>query len=222
MGYILKFKGCVAAFFLLLGCSSFAVLEPLKEDPVQVRFNFNFIAKGNVKLPANFGDTLKKVNVLLDQLFSSQEFKDSLSAHSFNDSTYSKVKNACFVRDINANTHRIDGRNVYDNLTADKVINLDLLVQETLKKTSTQGFSNACSYKITSNDYWMGENQPLAYRYVRHIAHEFTHIRGYRHDTRVEKEYKWGRSPNEDPAYGVGKIAGNILQRWSKSGIAKI
>jgi hypothetical protein len=148
-----------------------------------------------VVLPKHFDDTLKKVNLLLNRIYSSREFKDSLYAHSFNDSTFSKVKSACFAKEINENTHRIEGSNVYNNLTAEKVIKLDLVVQETLNKTKTQGFSNACVYKITSNDYWMGEDQPLAYRYVRHIAHEFTHIRGYRHDNKVAKEYKWGRDP---------------------------
>ncbi len=144
-------------------------------DVAKVHFKLNFSTKGNVKLPEHFNDTLEKVNKLLDMLYSSKEFKDSLYAHSFNDSTFSRVKKPCFKVEINENTHRIDGSNVYGNLIEDPEINLELLVQETLEKTKTQGFSSACKYKITSNDYWMSGGQPLAFRYVRHIAHEFTH-----------------------------------------------
>jgi hypothetical protein len=223
-------KGALLAFiFLLSGSTIFSAASTecaagglVFMDSAQVQFELNLITKGKVVLPKHFDDTLKKVNLLLNRIYSSREFKDSLYAHSFNDSTFSKVKSACFAKEINENTHRIEGSNVYINLTAEKVIKLDLVVQETLNKTKTQGFSNACVYKITSNDYWMGEDQPLAYRYVRHIAHEFTHIRGYRHDNKVAKAYKWGRDPNEDPAYGVGRIVGNILERWMKAGMLEI
>gem|GEM_PF-1253604 len=208
---------------MIISCS-FNSIENSEPVPAgfHVRFKFNLTTSGNVKLPAHFSDTLARVNYLLNKIYSSQEFKDSLYAHTFNDSSYSKVKNPCFKKLINNETQRIDGSVVYDNLVADTLINLDLLVQETLKKTGTQGFSNACKYKITSNDYWMGGDQALTYRYVRHIAHEFTHIRGYRHDNRVEKPYKWGKKPTEDPAYGVGLIVGHILERWSKEGIENI
>jgi len=214
----------VLGIFILLLCitSLFNARAVKTASDIEVHFKFNLETKGSVKLPENFQDTLAKVNMLLDMVFSSKEFKDSLYTHSFNDSTFSKMKKPCFKKEINEETHRIDGSNVYENLTSDKNINLDLVIQETLKKTTTQGFSNACRFKITSNDYWMGSDQPLAFRYCRHIAHEFTHIRGYRHDNNVDKPYKWGRSANEDPAYGVGKIVGNILTRWSRAGLIKL
>ncbi|TZF84853.1 hypothetical protein FW774_07705 [Pedobacter sp. BS3] len=187
-----------------------------------VEFTFTLSTKGDVSLPEHFSDTLTKVTGFLNKVYSSQEFKDSLYSHTYNDSAYSATRSTCFKREINEQLHRIDGRVVYENLLASAKINLNLLIQQTEGSTSTQGFSSACVYKITSNDYWIYANQPLAYRYARHIAHEFTHIRGYRHDSNVAQVYKWGHSPEEDPAYGVGNIVGNILERWNKMGLIKI
>ncbi|TZF84854.1 hypothetical protein FW774_07710 [Pedobacter sp. BS3] len=191
-------------------------------DSLHIRFEFKTSIDKQAILPKNFTDTLAKINILLNKVFSSAEFKDSLYSHTFNDSSYSKSKANCFIRVINEQTHRVDGSAVYGNLTADSVINIELAIRRTEGKTRTQGFSNACIYKITSNDFWMKPDQLLAFRYVRHIAHEFTHIRGYRHDNKVATAYKWGRNPGEDPAYGVGRIVGNILERWNKAGIIKL
>lgn len=179
----------------------------------------SFVLDRDAKVVPHFADTLKKAQDLLNKVFSSSEFKEIMYQQSYNDSAYSKTKKDCFNRIYDAQTGRISGKAVYDNLLMERQVSLLITIRNNGLKKGTMGLSNACVNRITTYDYWLVEQDKLAQRLARHIAHEFTHIRGYRHDSRVSKEFKWGRKLNEDPAYGVGSIVGDILNRWAKNGI---
>ncbi len=181
--------------------------NPTKE----VSFNLSYTVDQGATVPTHFADTLKKAQQLLNQVFSSVEFKERLSKQSYSDSAYSKSKKACFNTIYDPKTGRIPGVAVYDNLLVDQKIDLVITIKNNGNKKGTMGSSNACIYKITTYDYWLTEKVGLSMRLARHIAHEFTHIRGFRHDNKVPKPYKWGHKTSEDPAYGVGEIVGRIL-----------
>lgn len=181
-----------------------------------IHFKISFTVDEKATVPSQFADTLEKAQQLLSRVFSSSEFKEAMYQQSYNDSAYSKSKKKCFDVVFDQSTGRIPGKAVYDNLIADSNINLLVNIKNNGTKKGTMGSSNACNYTITTYDYWLVEKGELAQRLARHIAHEFTHIRGYRHDNKVEKTYKWGHQPKEDPAYGVGNIVGEILKDWSK------
>ncbi|WP_199120961.1 hypothetical protein [Pedobacter sp. ASV28] len=185
----------------------------------EVRFDIKFKVENGAKVPDHFADTLKKAQELLNKVFYSKEFKEELYKQSYNDSAYSKSKKGCFETVYDSKNGRIAGKAVYDNLIANKNINLLITIKNNGDKKGTMGSSNACIDKITTYDYWLVEKEGLSQRLARHIAHEFTHIRGYRHDNKVDKAYKWGKKTNEDPAYGVGSIVGDILSAWSKKGL---
>ncbi|MNR29899.1 hypothetical protein D3C85_1473160 [compost metagenome] len=116
-------------------------------------------------------------------------------------------------------TGRISGKAVYDNLMQNAEVKLLITIKNNGDNKSVMGSSSACSKKITTYDFWLVEGGALAHRLARHIAHEFTHSRGYRHDTKVAKEHKWGLNSKEDPALGVGSVVGEILTRWTKFGL---
>jgi hypothetical protein len=185
----------------------------------EFKLTASFVLNKDASVPANFADTLKKAQELLSKVFSSDEFKDIMYKQSYNDSSYSKTKSGCFDKVYDTKSGRVSGKAVYDNLMMDGNVSLLITIKNNGTKKGTMGSSNACINKITTYDYWLVEKPGLAQRLARHIAHEFTHIRGYRHDNRVPKEYKWGRKLNEDPAYGVGSIVGEILTRWTKQGL---
>ena len=205
----------VAFFFFHFGG------DETKRSGQKIAINVSYTVEKNATVPEHFADTLKKAQELLSQVFSSLEFKDELYKQSYSDSAYSKSKKACFNVAYDPNTGRINGKAVYDNLLANATVELVINVKNNGDKEGTMGSSNACSNKITTYDYWLTEKEGMSIRLARHIAHEFTHIRGYRHDTKVAKQFKWGKKTTEDPAYGVGSIVGEILAKWSKAGLIK-
>ena len=176
-----------------------------------ISFRLSYVVEKSASVPIHFSDTLKRAEELLKKVFSSDEFKQEMFKQSYNDSAYSKSKKACFDLVYDAKSGRIPGEAVYNNLLASDKVDLAITIKNNGDKRRTMGSSSACVYKITTFDYWLSEKQGMSIRLARHIAHEYTHIRGYRHDNNVPKAYKWGRKLNEDPAYGVGSIVGNIL-----------
>lgn len=184
--------------------------------PVSIKFKIE--TSSDATLPEGFADTLRKVEDILSKIFSSQDFKDALYKRSFSDSSFSKSKKGCFELAYEDNG-RVSGKGVYENITRNKNISIEWSIKKYTKgpKTSTMGFSNACVDKITSYDYWIKNDQYLSLRMVRHLAHEFTHVCGYRHDGKVPKAYKWDKK--DDPAYGVGGIVGDIMLNWAKKGL---
>jgi len=179
----------------------------------------SYTVEEGAKVPNGFADTVKKAQELLAKVFRSKEFKEALFKQSYNDSAYSKSKKACFLTVYDEKIGRISGGAVYQNLLQEKEVKLLINIRNNGDKKGTMGASYACSYQFTTYDYWLQEKGELARRLARHIAHEFTHIRGYRHDNKVPKEFKWGRNVKEDPAYGVGNIVGEILTEWGKKSL---
>ena len=184
-----------------------------------ISFRVSYTVDKNATVPEHFADTLKRAQELLSRVFSSSEFKDEMLKQQYNDSAYSKSKKACFATVYDHKTGHIPGQAVYDNLLANPTVDLAITIKNNGDKKGTMGSSNACVNKITTYDYWLREKDGLALRLARHIAHEFTHIRGYRHDNKVPEAYKWGRKLTEDPAYGVGSIVGDILTKWDRAGL---
>lgn len=194
---------------------------PRHTDQGVTDFNLkvSFTLAKDASVPMHFADTLEKAQKLLNLVFSSREFKEMMFKQSYHDSAYSKSKKACFETIYDVKTGRISGESVYHNLLADKSVALLINIKNNGDKKTTMGSSNACSNNITTYDYWLVEGGALAQRLARHIAHEFTHVRGYRHDSKVAKAYKWGHDVKEDPAYSVGSIVGEILTKWAKKGL---
>ena len=188
-------------------------------DVAEFNLNVSYTVEDGAKVPTGFADTVKKAQVLLAKVFRSKEFKEALFKQSYNDSAYSKTKKACFLTIYDEKTGRISGEAVYQNLLKEKDVKLLINVKNNGDKKGTMGASFACNHQFTTYDYWLQEKGELARRLARHIAHEFTHIRGYRHDNKVPKEFKWGREVKEDPAYGIGSIVGEILTAWSKKSL---
>ncbi|WP_461789787.1 hypothetical protein [Pedobacter sp.] len=211
-----KLTWLLLVIMVLIAINIFAIRP---KNVANIRFKISFTVDEKATVPSQFADTLKKAEQLLSKVFSSSEFKEAMYKQNYNDSAYSKSKKKCFDIVFDQSTGRIPGKAVYDNLLADNEINLVINIKNNGDKKGTMGSSNACNYSITTYDYWLVEKGELAQRLARHIAHEFTHVRGYRHDNKVEKAYKWGHKPEEDPAYGVGSVVGEILRDWSKKGI---
>ncbi len=185
----------------------------------EISFRVSYTVDKNATVPEHFADTLKRAQELLGKVFSSSDFKLEMLKQQYNDSAYSKSKKACFQTVYDPKTGHIPGQAVYDNLLANSTVDLAITIKNNGDKRGTMGSSNACVNKITTYDYWLTEKEGLSIRLARHIAHEFTHIRGYRHDNKVPKAYQWGRKLTEDPAYGVGSIVGDILTKWDKAGL---
>lgn len=184
-----------------------------------ITFNIKLTVSPDATLPKGFADSLSKTQDILARIFSSQEFKDSLCKRSFADSSFFKPsKKNCFER-IYSENGKVSGKGVYENLTNSNNIAFEWHIKKYTKglKPTSLGFATACVYKITTHDYWLTEGQYLTLRLVKHLAHEFTHIRGYRHDMNVDKPFKWKRS--EDPAYVVQRIVADIMLNWEKEGL---
>ena len=182
-----------------------------------VNFSVKLQVSPEVVLPEGFTDSLEKARLILTKILSSEDFKQALTKRSFADSSFSKSKKGCFelIYDDNG---RVSGEGVYENVTRNANAGIEWVIKTYAKgKTSTMGFSSACVNRITSYDYWIKNGQYLSLRIVRHLAHEYTHVCGYRHSGRVAKAYKWKKE--DDPAYGVGGIVGEIMLDWIKKGI---
>lgn len=205
----------------LLAANIFAVPSSngLKKQTAEFSLDVSYTVNEDATVPQSFADTLKKAQQLLEKVFRSKEFRAAMFKQSYHDSAYSKSKMACFPMVYDPKTGRISGASVYQNLLKEKEVKLFINIKNNGPKRTTMGASYACNYKFTTYDFWLQEKGELARRLARHIAHEFTHIKGYRHDNKVSARFKWGRDVKEDPAYGVGNIVGEILTEWSKKSI---
>lgn len=213
-----------ALIFTLLGLFTLSFKQK-EEKPVdkikiakQVKFSVKVNAADNVILPEGFADTLKKAEDILSKILSSEDFKQALAKRSFADSAFSKTKKTCFER-IYDEDGRVSGKGVYENVTRNPNIEIEWVIKKYKdgEKTSVMGFATFCVNKITSHDYWIKNGQHLSLRFVRHLAHEYTHVCGYKHDKLLPKEHKFKKG--DDPAMGVGGIVGDIMLDWSKKGL---
>lgn len=183
-----------------------------------ITFKINPNVADDVILPEGFADTLKKAEMILSKIFSSEDFKQALEKRSFADSAFSKTKKTCFERIYDENG-RVSGKGVYENLTRNPNVEIEWVIKRYKdgEKTSVMGFSTFCVNKITSYNYWIKNGQYLSLRFVRHLAHEYTHVCGYKHDKLLPKEHKFKKG--DDPAMGVGGIVGDIMLDWTKRGL---
>ncbi|RYF25500.1 MAG: hypothetical protein EOO42_03640 [Flavobacteriales bacterium] len=184
----------------------------------EVKFSVKVNVADNVILPVGFADTLKKAEEILSLILSSEDFKKELSKRSFADSAFTRTNKSCFER-IYDEDGRVSGKGVYENITRNPNIQVEWVIKKYKngEKTSVMGFSSFCVNKITSHDYWIQNGQHLSLRFVRHLAHEYTHVCGYKHDKLLPKEHKFKKG--DDPAMGVGGIIGDIMLDWTKKGI---
>ncbi|WP_293299369.1 hypothetical protein [Pedobacter sp. UBA4863] len=184
----------------------------------EVKITFMVNVAENVVLPEGFADTLKKAADILTKILSSEDFKEALTKRSFADSAFSKTKKTCFERIYDENG-RVSGLGVYENITRNPNIQIEWVIKKYKdgEKTSVMGFATFCVNKITSHDYWIKNGQYLSLRFVRHLAHEYTHVCGYKHDKLLPKEHKFKKG--DDPASGVGGIVGDIMLDWTKRGL---
>lgn len=223
----------LAIFFALASCKKnkesadpkdelpkYANIETVKD----VKLSLSYTATSDATLPLTFADTVKKTQELLNKVFASKDFRDELYRRNFHDSAYTKSTSTCFNRVYGSTVtgRSIAGQSVYDNLLPNTTLNIAVSIRKNGDNTTTLGSASACGSRITTNDYWLKLSEKrLAQRLARHWAHEYTHIRGYRHDSNVPSGYKWGSDVNKDPAYGVGDVVGVVLDKWTAAGIIK-
>ncbi|RZK01556.1 MAG: hypothetical protein EOO43_24345 [Flavobacterium sp.] len=118
---------------------------------------------------------------------------------------------------VNSTTNRIDGTTVHDDLLKYKDVSLNLTVRDRGEPTTVMGSSSFCNFSISSNDYWLKEDDmsmTLAEEYAIHLGHEFCHILGYYHNTHPDTK-------TEDVSYGIGTLIANVLWDWSLKEIKK-
>lgn len=194
------------------------------ETVKDIKLTISFTVSTDATVPTTFADTVKRAQDLLAMVFSSKEFRDELFKRNFHDSAYTKSTSTCFNR-VYGGTERgrsIAGKSVYDNLLPNSTLSIAVIIKDNGTNTTTLGSASACGSRITTNDYWLKLSEKrLAQRLARHWAHEYTHIRGYRHDDKVTPGFEWGSDVNKDPAYGVGDVVGIVLDKWTKNGIIK-
>lgn len=218
----LKLSSALTLVVLGLFMLSFVKRKEATDDKIkiakEVKLTFKVNVADNVILPEGFADTLKKAEAILSKILSSEDFKEALSKRSFADSAFSKSKKDCFER-IYDEDGRVSGKGVYENITRNRNVEIEWVIRKYKdgEKTSVMGFASFCINKITSNDYWIKNGQYLSLRFVRHLAHEYTHVCGYKHDKLLPKEHKFKKG--DDPAMGVGGIVGDIMLDWSKKGL---
>jgi len=187
------------------------------EKVKDINLTINYTVVAGAVLPPTFADTVKKAQDLLTKVFSSKDFRDELYKRNFHDSAYSKSTSNCFSKVYGGTVagRSIGGKAVYDNLLPNSVFSIGISIRNNGDNTTTLGSASACGSRITTNDYWLKiTEKKLAFRLARHWAHEYTHIRGYRHDTNVPDAFQWGSDVNKDPAYGVGDVVGDVLDKW--------
>jgi hypothetical protein len=199
--------------------------EATKVETVKdIKLTVTYTVTADATLPLTFADTVKKTQDLLAMVFSSKDFRDELYKRNFHDSAYSKSTSTCFNRVYGGiiKGRSIGGKAVYDNLLPNATFSIAINIRDNGDNTTTLGSASACGSRITTNDYWLKLSEKrLAQRLARHWAHEYTHIRGYRHDSNVATGYEWGSDVNRDPAYGVGDVVGVVLDKWTAAGIIK-
>lgn len=161
----------------------------------------------------DFRDTALSALGILSQVFSSSEFRDSVSKYSFPCTNGRRTpctaspQLAAAKCDVLSNT--VLGSTVYGDLLADSIRQISLHIRTHAESTtSTFGYAYGCGYNIYTYDWWLNDNRslPLDQEYAVHLAHEYSHVVGYIHSSHPR---------SEDVAYKVGGIVRNILNRWT-------
>jgi hypothetical protein len=164
----------------------------------------------------NFRDTAIKALDLMSKVFSSKEFKDSISKYDFPCSNAWFKENICknpgsiIIYKCDSAANVVHGSTVYEDLLMEKKVTLDLNIIHPKGKTNSYGYSAACVYKINTYSWWLKNDrkQPLSEEYAIHLSHEYCHVVGYYHSS-------YHRT-NDDVSYRMGGIVRNILWRWSQ------
>jgi len=214
---------CLLFVLTILSCKKSKTDEESNIER-DIKLTLTYTTSADALVPATFADTVKRVQELLTKVFSSKDFKDELYKRNFHDSAYSKSTATCFNRIYGGTVkgRSIAGKAVYDNLLPNTAFSIAVTIRNNGTNTTTLGSASACGSRITTNDYWLKLSEKrLAHRLARHWAHEYTHIKGYRHDTNVAAGYEWGSDVNKDPAYGVGDVVGVVLEKWLAEGVIK-
>jgi hypothetical protein len=166
-----------------------------------------------------FRDTALKALDLMSKVFSSKEFKDSISKYNFPCSNAWFKENICkkpgniMIYKCDSAANIVHGSTVYEDLLIDKQVTLDLNIIHAKGTTNSYGFSAACVYKINTYSWWLKNNrkQPLSEEYAIHLAHEYCHVVGYYHSSYHKIQ--------DDVSYRMGGIVRNILWRWSQENV---
>lgn len=171
----------------------------------------------------NFRPIADEALSLLSKVLSSKEFKDSIGKYNYaptnqlrNPSQCSKAKDLNIIK-VNPLTSRIDGTMVHDDLLKYKELTLNLTVRDRGEPTTVMGSSSFCNFVITSNDYWLKDDDmpmTLPEEYAIHLGHELCHILGYYHASHPDTK-------TEDVSYGIGSLIANVLWDWSLKDIKK-
>ncbi len=161
---------------------------------------------------SNFQDSATKALSILSDVFSTKEFKDSLLTYTFVCSNGSS--NSCLASKPKLHRYKCDsvlqvitGQTVYDDLTADSVVNINLQVLAS-SGSSPYGYTYVCSSTIYSYDWFLKNNNralPTTQEYAVHLAHEFTHTLGYVHSS--------NHTAAQDLTSRIGRIVRNILTK---------
>jgi hypothetical protein len=192
----------LAAMLVSLACNGQA--QP-------IRFTLKELSSG---ARLDLQDSAKKTLAIESQVLSSQEFKDSLVAHTFTCRNYPASKCDCWYNNTTCKT-RFNGAEVYQSLMKQKEVAMDLTIVTTrfanarARLSKTYGSSCPCKPATTTFTWWLG-NDKLSFTqyYAAHLAHEYTHIAGYLHGD---------QSLPDDAAYVVGNIVEHILLNRKKA-----
>jgi hypothetical protein len=178
----------------------------------QVEFQLNTATFRSV-IP-HFADSAKKALRIESEILSSQEFKDSLVARTFDCRSNPASACDCSQNDLGCTT-RIPGTVVYESLTKARVVTMTLVIKKanpwTRFVSESYGKSCPCTSLTTTYRWWLhNDTLMLTQHYAAHLAHEYTHIAGYLHGD---------FALTDDAPYVVGNIVERILLRRKKAGM---
>lgn len=156
----------------------------------------------------NFRDSAEKALQIESLILSSQEFKDSLLAHTFTCHNYPASPCNCQSNNTTCTT-RINGSVVYDSLMKHSLVTMTLVLRRATigqrRFSKSYGASCPCIPTTTTYTWWLENDElPLTQNYAAHLAHEYTHIVGFVHGD---------QSLPDDASYVVGNIVEHILVR---------
>jgi len=143
---------------------------------------------------------------IANAVLNSKEFRDSLSAHSYQCRNYLA---ACRTK-CRSCTDVIPSKVILDSLYRNAQWYLDLELNPcgggVFGETSEDShIISSCKATIEEDD----EVLPFEYKYAYHICHEYLHIVGFYHHQGVKQRVRYN-----DVAESAGWIAYYILDRW--------
>lgn len=150
---------------------------------------------------------------IVNYLFNSKEFQDSISKRDFN------YHNVCIGCNSNKedNRPRILGEEVLNKLFNYNTVPLNLILLKVGRKPILGrcfGLGFTCPNTNTITSYYknincdMSKELPFEYAYAVHLCHEYMHNIGYCHTDHVD-----------DIAEATGWIAFHFINKWFKEGI---